>query len=94
MQTATKKPVQIHFVIYNGVNHKEVIDFTNDTAIYRSSVGSSDDGKGGLQSYSSLKIPTLEGEMWVSEGDYVIKGVKGEFYPCKPDIFLASYNID
>ena len=36
-------------------------------------------------------IPTLEGEMLVSPGDWIIKGVKGEFYPCKPDIFAATY---
>ena len=36
-------------------------------------------------------IETLEGIMEVSEGDYIIKGVKGEFYPCKPDIFEATY---
>lgn len=36
-------------------------------------------------------IETLEGEMEVREGDYVIKGIKGEFYPCKPDIFKATY---
>lgn len=36
-------------------------------------------------------IKTLEGELSISPGDYVIKGIKGEFYPCKPDIFEASY---
>ena len=36
-------------------------------------------------------IVTLEGIMKVSFGDYIIKGVKGEFYPCKPDIFLQTY---
>lgn len=36
-------------------------------------------------------IVTLEGEMKVSHGDYVIKGVNGEFYPCKPDIFDKTY---
>ncbi|QUE25610.1 hypothetical protein SEA_FRANSOYER_60 [Microbacterium phage Fransoyer] len=36
-------------------------------------------------------IPTLEGQMVVSSGDWVIQGVKGEFYPCKPDIFAESY---
>jgi hypothetical protein len=40
----------------------------------------------------SLRIETLEGTMRVSEGDYIIKGVKGEFYPCKPDIFLMTYD--
>lgn len=36
-------------------------------------------------------IETLEGRMVVSAGDYVIRGIKGEFYPCKPDIFDATY---
>jgi len=38
-----------------------------------------------------IHIQTLEGEMTASMGDYVIRGVKGEFYPCKPDIFEATY---
>lgn len=38
-----------------------------------------------------LKIKTLEGVMSASVGDWIIKGVKGEFYPCKPDIFAATY---
>ena len=38
-----------------------------------------------------LFIKTLEGEMHVSVGDYVIQGIKGEIYPCKPDIFHATY---
>lgn len=38
-----------------------------------------------------LKIRTLEGEMTANDGDWIIKGVKGEFYPCKPDIFAATY---
>lgn len=38
-----------------------------------------------------LKINTLEGTMTANVGDYIIKGVQGEFYPCKPDIFLKSY---
>lgn len=38
-----------------------------------------------------LKIKTLEGEHIATEGDYIIKGIKGEFYPCKPDIFDATY---
>lgn len=37
------------------------------------------------------EIVTLEGVMQASEGDYIIKGVQGEFYPCKPDIFYATY---
>lgn len=38
-----------------------------------------------------LVISTLEGEMTVSRGDFIVKGVQGEFYPCKPDIFAATY---
>ena len=38
-----------------------------------------------------LKITTLEGVMEASLGDYIIKGIKGEYYPCKPDIFEATY---
>jgi len=38
-----------------------------------------------------LTIPTLEGEMTASRGDFIIKGIQGEFYPCKPDIFEATY---
>lgn len=38
-----------------------------------------------------LKIETLEGTMKASVGDYIIKGVNGEFYPCKPDIFEKTY---
>lgn len=39
----------------------------------------------------SLIIQTLEGEMTATLGDWIIKGIKGEFYPCKPDIFEATY---
>jgi hypothetical protein len=38
-----------------------------------------------------LLIPTLEGTMWADIGDFVIRGVQGELYPCKPDIFEATY---
>ena len=38
-----------------------------------------------------LYIQTLEGQMHASKGDFIIKGVQGEFYPCKPDVFELSY---
>jgi hypothetical protein len=40
---------------------------------------------------TGVVIETLEGNMLASKGDYIIKGVKGEFYPCKPDIFELTY---
>ena len=46
-----------------------------------------------VQNEGGLKIQTLEGEMLASEGDFIIKGVNGEFYPCKPDIFEKTYEL-
>ena len=40
-----------------------------------------------------MQIDTLEGTMTVIINDWIIKGVKGEFYPCKPDIFEATYDL-
>lgn len=39
----------------------------------------------------AVVIRTLEGDMWAYPGDWIIRGVQGEFYPCKPDIFAATY---
>jgi len=41
--------------------------------------------------HQTLYITTLEGEMRVSKGDWVIRGLRGEHYPCKPDVFVAKY---
>jgi hypothetical protein len=41
--------------------------------------------------YWSIAIPTLEGVMRARVGDYIIRGIQGEYYPCKPDIFAATY---
>ncbi len=46
---------------------------------------------GTLSTDGSITIHTLEGDLLASPGDYIIKGVKGEFYPCKPDIFEQTY---
>lgn len=43
--------------------------------------------------FNDLKIKTLEGVMHASIGDYIIRGVAGEFYPCKPDVFEATYEL-
>jgi hypothetical protein len=40
-----------------------------------------------------LEIHTLEGDMRADVGDWIVRGVKGEFYPCKPDIFEATYDL-
>ncbi len=40
-----------------------------------------------------IEIPTLEGTMKANMGDYIIRGIKGEFYPCKPDVFEQTYEL-
>lgn len=88
-----KKPVEIEAVKWTGENHREMFDFlTNYTKRdeYMTTSGDNfyiDHSKvpGGLV------IKTLEGEHVASIGDYIIKGVAGEFYPCKPDIFEKTY---
>lgn len=70
-----KKPVVIEAVQWTGDNIQEILDFADDV----------------VQTTPSLLIETLEGTMRASIGDYIIKGVSGEFYPCKPDIFHKTY---
>lgn len=78
-----KKPVVVEAFLYDG---------TEDSAI---KISSNDDFKGMLDfksgDFDGFYINTLEGQMHVSKGDYVIKGVNGEFYPCKPDVFEKTY---
>ena len=83
MQKFVKKPIVIEAIQYNGANITEIESFVG--AKLPSVWLSVED--------TQLKIPTLEGDMKVSKGDYVIKGIKGEFYPCKPDIFKSTYNV-
>ena len=81
MKNYTKKPITIQAIKYDGNNIQEIIDFVGNENLTFSDVG--------IMQWS---IKTLEGDMLISLGDYVIKGIKGEFYPCKPDIFEMSYD--
>jgi hypothetical protein len=74
-----KKPVVIEALRWDNVK-------PNCTAMYEW-LGDA----GSIRYDGTLVIPTLEGEMRADVGDWIIKGVKGEFYPCKPDIFEATY---
>lgn len=76
-----KKPVMVEALRYDGTNNEELEDFAESSIVFRDIMSDN----------MTVYIDTLEGEMKVSKGDYVIKGVKGEFYPCKPDIFDKSY---
>lgn len=81
-----KKPVEI-----------EAVELTDANAMRRAAPWCG--GRYGYESKASdptdvaywVDIPTLEGTMRASRGDFIIKGVQGEFYPCKPDIFAATY---
>lgn len=72
-----KKPIIVDAIQWNGENTKEIINF----------VGEVDEVNSGLL------IFTLEGVMTASVGDYIIRGINGEFYPCKPDIFEKTYEV-
>lgn len=82
MKRYVKKPVVIEAVQWKGDNRKEIWDFC--TLAYFNT----DFETGDLH----LMIQTLEGVMEASVGDYIIKGIKGEFYPCKEDIFHLTYD--
>ncbi|GGP16255.1 hypothetical protein [Oceanobacillus neutriphilus] len=80
-----KKPVVIEAIQYNEDNKSECIDFI------KGDWSNPLDGSVKLNQNGEFFIRTLEGLMKVSNSDYIIKGVKGEFYPCKPDIFESTY---
>lgn len=90
-----KKPVVIQAVQLNWANWNEVCDFLGNiissenparpVATYSDMCGET------AGPYIELTIPTLEGDHIARHGDWIIRGVNGEFYPCKPDIFAATY---
>jgi len=84
-----KKPVEIEAVQFDGTNADAVLDWINEHT---------EDGEGAylipggeFAGKNALLIPTLEGDHRANSGDWIIQGVQGEFYPCKPDIFEATY---
>ena len=87
-----KKPVVIEAIQLTETNGKEVCEFMG-TDISNVDWDEKDSCcKDDAFPYSALYIKTLEGDKKASIGDYIIKGVNGEFYPCKPDIFYATYD--
>ena len=78
-----KKPVKveaIHFYYNNEKSDRELSEFCGSHIT-----------RGSEKQSPTLFVKTLEGDMRISDGDYIIKGINGEFYPCKPDIFLKTY---
>jgi len=79
-----KKPVVIEAIQWNGINYEAVGKFLRlQEHDIRNLAGS-----------SIIIIHTLEGDMTASIGDWIIKGVRGEFYPCKHDVFEATYELE
>lgn len=76
-----KKPVEIEAVRWTG------------TAISLGELEATFKTHFKLNAWQEIEIETLEGTMKASVGDYIIKGVNGEFYPCKPDIFRKTYEV-
>jgi hypothetical protein len=83
MSIYRKLPVEIEALQYTWNNRTNVLDFINK--------GKNIDISFGLDEF--IIIETLEGNMKASIHDYIIRGVKGEFYPCKPDIFKSTYEL-
>lgn len=73
-----KKPVEVEAWQWQGQGPTDRPQWVNSAKCY-------------LTYDRALVIPTLEGEMEASYGDWIIQGIKGEVYPCKPDIFAATY---
>lgn len=84
-----KKPVVVEAIQWTGLNLEELKEFVGESLTYDIIDDAWKLGKG--RPYVFMKIKTLEGDMEVSEKDFIIKGVNGEFYPCKPDIFEKTY---
>lgn len=88
-----KKPVVIRALQWTGDNYAEILDFCDKTEFQYSVRKRKNivNNKPEREEEKALFIQTLEGVHEASIGDYIIEGVNGEFYPCKPDIFEKTY---
>lgn len=87
MATYRKKPVEVEAIHYTGDNLTDVEEFLGREAKAEEATLP---GPGrGL--HKGIQIHTLEGTMTASVGDWVVRGVKGEMYPVKPDVFAQTY---
>lgn len=75
-----KKPIPVEAIQWTGENFEEIKEFMRDVHIF-------------MTTREELVIPTLEGDMKALPGSYIIKGVKGEYYPCRRDIFEETYEL-
>lgn len=88
-----KKPVVTECIQFNGNSNKiEIKKWVGKELKYEVFSDSAYEAGVGAPCFS-LFIPTLEGEMRAAPDDYIIKGVNGDFYPCKPGVFEKTYEI-
>lgn len=88
---ARKKPIEVEVMqlkMHSARNYRKCKEFVGDTWVEPEKMSRVSPMMEPLPG-----IKTLEGIMEISDGDYIIKGVNGEFYPCKPDIFDKTYDI-
>ena len=88
MQKYRKKPVEIDAVQLHMFNMDSLIE-----QMRRDGYEVESFSQPPMRAISGLKIKTLEGTMQANFGDWIIKGVQGEYYPCKPDIFEKTYDL-
>ena len=86
----TKRPLVIEAMQFDGRNgavirnwaHRGLPDIANSVILLHDEYGAD---------HTAITVRTLEGSMFVNPGDWIIRGIQGEFYPCKPDIFEKTY---
>ena len=88
-----KKPVEIEALQWTGENHRQMFNFLGGEDEKYMTASGINFYKDFNKVDGGLIIKTLEGEHIATIGDYIIKGVKGEYYPCKPDIFEMTYEL-
>ena len=86
-----KKPVVIEAVQWTGWNIEEIKDFVGDSLQYE--IFDAGWQAGVCAPGVNMSIKTLEGDHICTTGDFIIKGVNGEYYPCKPNIFEKTYEL-
>ena len=81
---AVKKPIEIEAIKFTGWNWADCYQFMSEEPLFFPQE---------VRFEEEIVIETLEGDMTAQVNDYIIKGVQGEYYPCKPDIFKETYDL-
>lgn len=78
-----KRPIVVEAMQFTGINAGDIVRWAKNDHVTNLEFGP--------KKYHAINIATVEGDMLATEGDWIIKGVNGEFYPCKPMIFAKTY---